>query len=77
MTLYMREGDIALHWRFLSAFIRRIVLYDEEGIIELTEHAAFDALHAIEENAIPPNDEGHKVAAPATVCPSGASSTCV
>jgi hypothetical protein len=53
LALHMQEGDIALHRRFLSAFIRRIVLCDVEGTIELTEQAAFEALHAVEEASIP------------------------
>ncbi len=51
LAMHLQEGDIALRRRFLAAFIRRIVLYDEEGIIELAEQATLEALQAVEEKS--------------------------
>jgi hypothetical protein len=33
--------------QFLAGFVRRIVLYDTEGIIELVEQPSLAALHAV------------------------------
>src|SRR5262249_16129774 len=43
----MREGDMRLRRQFLAGFVRRIVLYDTEGIIELTEQPSLTALRAV------------------------------
>jgi DNA invertase Pin-like site-specific DNA recombinase len=44
---HMQEGDIRLRRQFLAAFIKRIVLYDTEGTVELVEQPALDALRSI------------------------------
>src|SRR5258707_13971072 len=51
LAMHVQESDIALRRRFLAAFIRRIVLYDEEGIIELAEQATLEALRSVEEKS--------------------------
>ena len=51
LAMHVQESDTALRRRFLAAFIRRIVLYDEEGIIELAEQATLEALRAVEEKS--------------------------
>jgi hypothetical protein len=44
---HMYDGDIHLRRKFISAIIRRIVLRDEEGEIELASAPALGALHAV------------------------------
>ncbi len=46
LVTHMQDGDIRLRRQFLAAFVKRIVLYDTEGIIELVEQPALDALRA-------------------------------
>jgi hypothetical protein len=46
LVAHMQGGDIRLRRQFLAAFVKRIVLYDTEGIIELVEQPALDALRA-------------------------------
>jgi hypothetical protein len=41
---HLREGSIQARRQFLSSFIQRIVLYGDEGDIELTEEPALDAV---------------------------------
>src|SRR5262249_12341549 len=37
LVAHMQDGDVGLQRQFLAAFIRRIVRYDDEGMIELVE----------------------------------------
>jgi hypothetical protein len=39
----MHEGDTALRRRFLLAFIKRVVVYDDDGVIELIDSPALGA----------------------------------
>jgi hypothetical protein len=43
---HVREGDVAERRRFLAAFVRRIVVYDHDGVIELTDDPALSALRS-------------------------------
>jgi hypothetical protein len=48
LVAHMHEGDVRLRWQFLTTFIRRIVLYDTEGIIELAEQPALNAFRSVD-----------------------------
>ncbi len=48
LVAHMQEGDMRLRRQFLATFIRRIVLYDTEGIIELSGQPTLDAMRSIE-----------------------------
>jgi alkanesulfonate monooxygenase SsuD/methylene tetrahydromethanopterin reductase-like flavin-dependent oxidoreductase (luciferase family) len=47
LVVHMQEGDVRLRRQFLAAFIKRIVLFDTEGIIELAEQPALNALRSV------------------------------
>jgi hypothetical protein len=57
LVVHMHEGDVALRRRFLAAFIKRVVVYDEDGMIELTDAPALGALNAAKGSA---NSGGRK-----------------
>jgi hypothetical protein len=46
LEAHMHEGDVALRRRFLAAFIKRVVVCDDDGVIELTDTPALGALNA-------------------------------
>ena len=57
LVAHMHEGDVALRRRFLAAFIKRVVVYDDDGVIELTDSPALGALNVAKR---PENSGGRK-----------------
>jgi hypothetical protein len=48
LKAHMHEGDVSLRRRFLAVFIKRAVVYDDDGVIELTDAPALGALSTAE-----------------------------
>jgi DNA invertase Pin-like site-specific DNA recombinase len=57
LVAHMHEGDVALRRRFLAAFIKRVVIYDDDGVIELTDSPSLGALNVAKR---PENSGGWK-----------------
>ena len=49
----MHDSDVTLRRRFLAAFIKRVVVYDADGVIELTDAPALGALNAAKDENAP------------------------